>query len=137
MRCEHCGHTIEADSKFCRHCGKSVAKAAKAPKAGLNLKAAKNLSLQGKPLIYAVAYGVWVLLNLVMWICASLADSHATGSRYFFPFGWSDYSSYDGSEFFVYTVVLPLIVCVVAYNWDWIKAMAKKDAERLKRKNRN
>lgn len=137
MRCEHCGHTIETDSKFCRHCGKSVASKAGASKAGNKAAAGKKISLQGKHLIYAVAYGAWAILNAVMWIAACLSDSHATGSRYFYPFGWSDYSSYDGSEFFVYVVVLPALVAITAYNWDWIKAMARKDAERLKRKNRD
>lgn len=131
MRCKHCGHTIERDSKFCRHCGKEVAAAGSPVKNKMKPGAVR---LGGKARIWAIAYCAWVLVNLVVWVAACFADSHATGSRYFYPFGWSDYSSYDFSEFIVYTVILPVLVCIVAFNWDWIKEMVKKDTERLKRR---
>lgn len=131
MRCKHCGHTIERDSKFCRHCGKAVAVAGSSAKTPMKNVAGK---FGGKARIWAIVYCAWLMVNLVVWIAACFADSHSTGSRYFYPFGWSDYSSYDLSEFIVYALILPILVCVVACNWDWIKAMLKKDAERLKRR---
>lgn len=139
MRCKHCGHTIESDSKFCRHCGKSVAsstpkaKPAKTNMVGDLFKGGRQV-LKGKTLAIALAYAAWVLANIVLWVAACLSDAHANASRYFFPLGWSDYSSYDGFEFVIYTVVLPIVVAVVAWKWDWIKAAVKRDMERLRRK---
>lgn len=133
MRCSHCGRSIEDDSKFCRYCGKKVETASKPAKSGLKLGAGRR-ALQGQALIWVVAYAAWVLANGVLWIVACFADAHENASRYFFPLGWSDYSSYDGFEFVVYTVVIPIVVCIIAYKWDWIKAQAKKDMDRLKQR---
>lgn len=99
MYCKHCGKEIADDSRFCQHCGGNIT--------GPIRK--NNYSI-------LFLYTIWVVFNL----CLLLPSTFYGASEWFYPFtkheeSYCYYSNfnenfYDGSEFVVYVILIPLAI---------------------------
>lgn len=131
MYCKHCGKEIAGDSKFCQHCGKQLAEN-KGNVANSNSIIGYWLSTFNKK--YVFLYAIWLVLN-VLFLCFGKSEIgvrgwnrwHYSPQEYFFPFTdneltyFFDASYYDITEFVVYVVLIPLLVCYYFKYWHKTK----------------
>lgn len=105
MYCSYCGNKIPTNSKYCNFCGKRVS---------------NNYNLSKSNRYYILLYIIWAILNVV---ALASGNSCRRAKSHFFPFslncaGASNtcpednniFASYDWSELFVYTLIIPIIV---------------------------
>lgn len=137
MYCKKCGKYVPSDAKFCPYCGKSLNRQNNFKMFGL----LKELVEKYKPLSYI--YMGWLLANITLWLFAS--NTHYNGragesydiSDGFYPFpiplfeviSYSYYDSfslienidvYDFSEFYFYTLLLPLSFLALQKTFQYI-----------------
>ena len=118
MYCKHCGKEIADDSKFCQHCG------GKQTKESVRCSRWNDFIVKHKKLSYA--YLMWLAYHIfALAIGMANPHRHSNLSPYrpiirridrgeidtsgFFPFN-GNLSSYDLSEFIVYTIAMPLFL---------------------------
>lgn len=115
MYCRYCGKELLNDSNFCPNCGKKQKDEGSVRKTSLEyiLKEHKKLSY---------AYLVWLLLHLTLFLSSTKnipngfypwnkSISYLLGGGSYYRFSLLDeYNVYDFSEFFFYTIVLPIVI---------------------------
>lgn len=105
MYCKYCGKEIKNNSNYCEHCGK---------KQDSKEKSSSNF----------VPFGLYVI-----WVCFNLylltGFKYHYASKFFYPFttrtnvapGYAsstfNQKYYDGSEFIVYVIVIPVIIYLI------------------------
>lgn len=130
--CKHCGKQITDDSLFCQYCGsKQDVKLSSASNSNeeteklINNGFFSSISLSKRKKKYLILYTIWLLINIVLWLCGDNAIyqissyySHLTPKDRLFPFTLGNYypshlfnvDFYDGTDFIVYVIILPLIL---------------------------
>ncbi len=115
MYCKHCGKEIADDSKFCQHCGEKQDVSLTIDDKGVDKNMANSIHSSIVRMTILV-YVVWAVLHIVCWIFGKPRTIYEFGTfepkDYFYPFTRSpfDIEYYDGSEFFVYVLLVPLFL---------------------------
>jgi hypothetical protein len=132
MYCKYCGKELSNDSNFCPNCGK---KQKEGNSFGL-LERSKFSELIVAHKKTAYCYAVWFLINLGLFIFSNQSDSED-----FYPFSRSlgevlggekyyinilDADRYDFSEFFFYTVLLPLGIIGLQKCYPYLSPLLKR-----------
>ena len=129
MYCKHCGKEIADDSIFCQHCGKQISERKENITNGSSIIVNWLLSISKK---YLLLYAIWFALNVLL-LCFGKKLIYMGSSRYvspqycFFPFTsnerthFFDPQFYDVTEFVVYVVLIPLLVCYYFKYWHKTK----------------
>lgn len=108
MYCKGCGKEVADDSKYCQHCGiKLVNNADATNKCSLLLSALAKVKLSNKAKTALSYYMVWFVINM---ICLIFYDKNRDASDWLFPFVSTDLRCYDGSEFILYTLLIPYLI---------------------------
>ena len=131
MYCKHCGKEIADDSTFCQHCGKQIAENKGNVSNGGNIIGNWLSTLNKK---YVLLYAIWLVLNIVF-LCFGKSEIgvggwygwHYSSQEYFFPFTDNEHTYifdaryYDLTEFVVYAVLVPLLICYYFKYWHKTK----------------
>lgn len=108
MYCKGCGKEVADDSKYCQYCGiKLVNNADATNKRSLLLSALARVKLSNKSKTILSYYMVWFVINM---ICLIFYDKNRDASDWLFPFVSTDLRYYDGSEFILYTLLIPYLI---------------------------
>lgn len=108
MYCKGCGKEVADDSKYCQYCGiKLVNNADATNKRSLLLSALARVKLSNKAKTILSYYMVWFVINM---ICLIFYDKNRDASDWLFPFVSTDLRYYDGSEFILYTLLIPYLI---------------------------
>lgn len=111
MYCKHCGKEIANNSMFCQHCG------GKLTEESVRSSLWNDFIVKHKKLSYS--YLIWLAINIYA-LAIGKANPHRESlerpfrrgeidTSDFFPFDCG-LSSYDFSEFIVYTIAIPLFL---------------------------
>ena len=123
MYCKHCGKQITDDSLYCQFCGgKQDVEAPTEKKDGKNVKSSVSsennqslMSMTPKKKKYLILYLIWVLIHILCWMFG-YGEGTSYPQELFYPFTMSNYDYmfsiryYDGTEFFVYVLLIPLMI---------------------------
>ena len=116
MYCRFCGHEIEDNHAFCRHCGKPTGLSSSYN--GGPEKTSIATRMNGKKILnfikkkkWWILYLLWVVVNFLL----MFADTRSTDrygrkpTNYTFPFNSDDLFFYDFTEFIFYSLFAPFI----------------------------
>lgn len=149
--CKHCGKQITDDSVFCQYCGgKQDIKESRVntikdkQDSPFDIEKYLSIFISEKQKKYLIIYVIWVLIHIICWMFGKplIEKGHNTFNpqNHFYPFtywGWNssyfniDY--YDGTEFLVYVLLIPLIVFFYIKYWHE-SLMSKIKEWKMKRK---
>ena len=145
MYCRYCGKELPNDSIFCPKCGAKQNESI----SGNKIRVPKFLN-EHNNLLYA--YIIWFLVHLTLFINSSKDNSDGFypwnkplndllnnlfggGKPLSYSFSLLDkYNVYDLSEFFFYTILLPVTVCGIVKYWPNIISFARKRLMMIKEK---
>ena len=116
MYCKGCGKEVADDSKYCQYCGIKLTNNANATnKCSLLLSVLAKVKLSNKAKTILSHYMVWFVINM---ICLIFYDKNRDASDWLFPFVSTDLRDYDGSEFILYTLLMPYLIYwgITIYN---------------------
>lgn len=128
MYCKHCGKQITDDSLYCQFCGgKQDVEESTEKKGDKNVESSVSSEKNNSILLltplknkYLTLYLIWVIINILCWMFGKRSvyynyDYHSP-KEFFFPFTDDNYTYffdidfYDGTEFFVYVLLIPLVI---------------------------
>ena len=139
MYCRNCGKELADNSNFCPNCGANQ----KVTVTKFNFRVPKFIN-EHKKLLHV--YALWVLAHLTLLINSSKK------SEGFYPwkeplkdiltkkyldkrlFWLDEYNVYDFSEFFFYTVLLPVIIFGIYKYWPYLVSFIRKNIKIIKQK---
>lgn len=143
MYCRNCGKELANNSNFCPNCGTNQ----KESFSGNNIRVPKFIN-EHKKLSYV--YVLWFLVHLTLFISSSKENSEGfypwkkplnnmlSDSYYWKYFSFFDkYNVYDFSEFFLYTVLLPIIIYGIYKYWPNFASFIRKNIKIIRQKYSN
>ena len=145
MYCEYCGKGIADDSLYCQYCGgkqdvgMSIVNDSKEKNVpSIDKRLSTFFTRETKK--YCILYSIWVLINIICWMFGTgFRYSDYNPHSYFYPFVsdrfWGkDIFFYDGTEFFVYDFLIPLvIVFYIKYLYGPLRLRIKEWNENRKK----
>jgi len=130
MYCRYCGKELPNDSNFCPNCGKKQKE--RNDLKFINRSNFGVIDFIHKHKVIAYCYLAWLLLHITLYISSEKYDTWA-----FYPFNTSisgiiegyyyeldfirSMNHYDFTEFFVYTILIPLIIVTIVRSYPLIK----------------
>lgn len=127
MYCKHCGKEITDDSLFCKYCGGKqdveVGKYKDSKKSTFGIDKYISVFLSEKKKKYLLLYFIWAIIHIIFWMYGEESIYNNYPQDKFFPFtvdSWSHFFNvdyYDGTEFFVYVLLIPLFLYFYVQYW--------------------
>lgn len=141
MYCSYCGRRIKDDSLFCSYCGRNLSESAS--RSSWKIVITKNDVKQWFNSSFFKLYALWCFIQCILWYKAQSAYSdyfnnerldsfhqHYCSDNFIYPEDWfypirnlisgivgqDPVYVYDGTEFFVYVAVIPILLTAIVQN---------------------